>query len=108
MKTSKAGEFFRNSNWGPKAVKAMCDEVRDFTVPGGKDGKVLTMGDLIDRTPKDAISKVMLEEKVFDTWSGGRAVLLGDGRFLLFRWFCYVWTFSVLCRNTYHTLRGTH
>ncbi|KAG0097694.1 hypothetical protein BGZ93_002175 [Podila epicladia] len=78
-KTSKADEFFRNSKWGPQAVEAMCEEVRDFTVPGGKDGKVLTMGDLIDRTPKDMISKVMLEEKVFDTWSGGRAVLLGDG-----------------------------
>lgn len=78
-RTSKAGEFFRNSEWGPQGVEAMCEEVRDFTVPGGKDGQVLTMGDLIDRTPKDLISKVMLEEKVFDTWFSGRTVLLGDG-----------------------------
>ncbi|KAF9004134.1 hypothetical protein BGZ52_009220, partial [Haplosporangium bisporale] len=56
----------------------MCKEVRDFKMPGGKDGALITLGDLIDRTPKDLISKVMLEEKVFDTWYGGRTVLLGD------------------------------
>ncbi|KFH66062.1 hypothetical protein MVEG_08163 [Podila verticillata NRRL 6337] len=77
-RTSKTGEFFRNSEWGPQGVESMCEEVRDFTVPGGKDGQVLTMGDLIDRTPKDLISKVMLEEKVFDAWFSGRTVLLGD------------------------------
>ncbi|KAF9307779.1 hypothetical protein BG003_000217 [Podila horticola] len=36
------------------------------------------MGDLIDKTPKHLISKVMLEEKIFSTWHGGRTVLLGD------------------------------
>lgn len=56
----------------------MCKEVRDFPVPGG-NGK-LVLGDLIDRTPKEYISKVMLEEKLFDTWFGGRTVLLGDGK----------------------------
>ncbi|KFH66160.1 hypothetical protein MVEG_08261 [Podila verticillata NRRL 6337] len=75
---SKQHDSFRNSEWGPGAAEAMCKEVRDFKVPGGKDGKVTTMGDLIDRTPKHLISKVMLEEKVFDTWYGGRTVLLGD------------------------------
>ncbi|KAF9321207.1 hypothetical protein BG003_003031 [Podila horticola] len=61
------------------AAKAMCNQVRDFKVPGGKDGKVHTLGDLIDRTPKDRISKIMLEEKMFSTWHGGRVALLGDG-----------------------------
>ncbi|KAF9367247.1 hypothetical protein CPB97_006028, partial [Podila verticillata] len=51
--------------------------VRQFKVPG-KDGKVLTLGDYIDRTPKELIVKVMLEEKVFDTWYCNRTVLLGD------------------------------
>ncbi|KAF9314076.1 hypothetical protein BG003_004539 [Podila horticola] len=64
--------------WGREAVEVMCNEVRGFKVPGGKDGKVLTLGDLIDRTPKHAIVKRPLEEKVFETWFGGRAVLLGD------------------------------
>ncbi|KAG0029241.1 hypothetical protein BGZ81_003989 [Podila clonocystis] len=75
--TAKQHDAFRNSEWGPEAAEAMCKQVRDFKIPGGKDGN-LTMGDLIDKTPKHLISKVMLEEKVFDTWHGGRTVLLGD------------------------------
>ncbi|KAG0090463.1 hypothetical protein BGZ93_007368 [Podila epicladia] len=76
--TSKQHDSFRNSEWGPEAAEAMCKEVRDFKVPGGREGKVTTIGDLIDRTPKHLISKVMLEEKIFHTWFGGRTVLLGD------------------------------
>ncbi|KFH66086.1 hypothetical protein MVEG_08187 [Podila verticillata NRRL 6337] len=76
--SAKKNDSFRNSEWGPEAAEAMCKEVRDFKLPGGKDGALITLGDLIDRTPKDLISKVMLEEKVFDTWYGGRTVLLGD------------------------------
>ncbi|KAG0019609.1 hypothetical protein BGZ81_009674 [Podila clonocystis] len=75
---SKEHATFQNSEWGPEAAEAMCKEVRHFLVPGGKDGKTLTLGDYFDRTPKGLISKVMLEEKVFDTWSDGRTVLLGD------------------------------
>lgn len=56
----------------------MSKEVRHFPIPGEKDGG-LTLGDLIDRTPKHLISKVMLEEKEISTWHGGRPVLLGDG-----------------------------
>lgn len=78
---AKSNNSFRNSEWGPEAADAMCKEVRHFKIPGGKDDKVLTIGDLIDRTPKGMISKVMLEEKVFDTWYGGRTVLLGDGTY---------------------------
>ncbi|KAF9407895.1 hypothetical protein BGZ94_002525, partial [Podila epigama] len=76
--SSKANDAFRCSEWGAEAAEAMSKEVRHFKLPGGKDSTVLTVGDLIDRTPKDLISKVMLEEKVYDTWWGGRTVLLGD------------------------------
>jgi hypothetical protein len=38
------------------------------------------MGEMMKDTPKDCISKVFLEEKLFKTWYGGRAVLLGDGK----------------------------
>ncbi|KAF8951051.1 hypothetical protein BGZ52_000563 [Haplosporangium bisporale] len=76
--SSKQNDSFRNSEWGPEAAETMCKQVRHLNIPGGKDGKVLAIGDLIERTPKDLISKVMLEEKVFDTWYGGRTVLLGD------------------------------
>ncbi|KAG0331369.1 hypothetical protein BG004_001696 [Podila humilis] len=75
--TLKDHDAFRNSEWGPEAAESMCKQVRHFKVPCGKDEN-MTLGELIDRTPKNLISKVMLEEKVFDTWYGGRTVLLGD------------------------------
>ncbi|KAG0069260.1 hypothetical protein BGZ92_004709, partial [Podila epicladia] len=76
--SSKEHDSFRNSEWGPERAEAMCKTVRHFKVPIGKEGAAVTMGDLIDKTPKDLISKVMLEEKLFETWFGGRVVLLGD------------------------------
>ncbi|KAI7824878.1 hypothetical protein BC939DRAFT_137020 [Gamsiella multidivaricata] len=72
-KSTKDDESFQNSEWGPEAAEAMCKEVRDFPLPHG-----LILGDLIDQTPKELISKVMLEEKLFETWNGGRTVLIGD------------------------------
>lgn len=80
QETSKDDDSRDNSEWGPGAAEAMCSQVRDFKIPGGKDGKQLTIGDLIDRTPKDRISKVSLEEKLFETWSHCRTVLIGDGK----------------------------
>lgn len=59
----------------------MCAEVRDFPIISGGN-KITTVGDLIDLTPKDLISKVMLEEKVFETWYHKRVALIGDGKFL--------------------------
>ncbi|KAF8982019.1 hypothetical protein BGZ52_002274 [Haplosporangium bisporale] len=76
--TSKMNDSFRCSEWGPEAAEALAREARPFKVPGGKDGKTLTLGDYIDRTPKHLMSKVMLEEIVFKTWFGGRTVLMGD------------------------------
>ncbi|KAF9961493.1 hypothetical protein BGZ70_008267 [Mortierella alpina] len=73
--SSKESDTFRNTEWGPEAAETMCKQVRDFPIP--RNG--MTLGDLIDNTPKEYISKVMLEEKLFDTWYGGRMVLLGDG-----------------------------
>ncbi|KAF9283966.1 hypothetical protein BGZ74_001826 [Mortierella antarctica] len=78
QETSRDENPHENSEWGPGAAEVMCNEVRDFKIPGGKDGKQLTIGDLIDRTPKERISKVALEEKLFEVWSHERTVLLGD------------------------------
>ncbi|GJJ72577.1 salicylate hydroxylase [Entomortierella parvispora] len=76
-KTSmKDHDTFKTSEWGPEAAMAMCDEVRDFAIPNGPSGS--TLGTLIDLTPKELISKVTLEEKVFQTWYSGRTVLIGD------------------------------
>ncbi|KAF9537191.1 hypothetical protein EC957_008682 [Mortierella hygrophila] len=82
-KTSKEAmeQRFRNSEnsgeWGAAPAQTMCDETRNFPLQLG-DGKKWTMGDLYDLTPKELISKVMLEEKVFKTWHHGRYVLMGD------------------------------
>ncbi|KAG0210489.1 hypothetical protein BGX33_004909 [Mortierella sp. NVP41] len=83
--TSKAAldQRFRtseNSEWGLHAAQVMCDETRSFPTPvKDNKGTSMTLGDIYDKTPKDLISKVMLEEKVFNTWYHGRTVLLGDG-----------------------------
>ncbi|KAG0279763.1 hypothetical protein BGZ95_000295 [Linnemannia exigua] len=79
--TSKAAleQRFRNSEnseWGAIPAQVMCDETKDFSIPLGK-GKS-TMGEIYALTPKEQISKVMLEEKIFDTWYHGRTVLSGD------------------------------
>ncbi|KAF9126821.1 hypothetical protein BGW39_006325 [Mortierella sp. 14UC] len=75
--SSKDNGAASNSEWGPNAAAAMCEEVKDFAVVSGGDKK-LTIGDLIEWTPKELIAKVMLEEKVFEIWSSGRTVLVGD------------------------------
>ncbi|KAF9536819.1 hypothetical protein EC957_009601 [Mortierella hygrophila] len=65
---------FKNSEWGPETSEPMIKEVRDFLIPFGG-----TLGDLIDATPRDNISRVFLEDKLFETWHYGRTVLVGDG-----------------------------
>ncbi|OAQ29844.1 FAD/NAD(P)-binding domain-containing protein [Linnemannia elongata AG-77] len=75
--SSKENDAFRNSEWGPEAAAAMAAQVRDFPVVSGGDKK-LTLGDLIDWTPKELMSKAMQEEKVFKTWFDCRTVLIGD------------------------------
>lgn len=76
--TSKQNDSFRCSEWGPEAAEALAREVRVFKLPGTRNGQPLTLGDYVDRTPRNLMAKVVLEEIVFDTWYSGRAVLLGD------------------------------
>lgn len=75
--SSKTHGSFRNTEWGPESAQTMCEEVKDFPLkplPG------VTLGDLIKETDKNLISKVMLEQKLFETWYGKRVVLIGDGK----------------------------
>ncbi|KAG0266143.1 hypothetical protein BG011_003130 [Mortierella polycephala] len=72
--TASRDQQFRNSEWGPESIDAMVKEFHGSVCPLGG-----TMGDLIDATDKDTISKVYLEEKFFETWHSGRTVLIGDG-----------------------------
>ncbi|KAF9942808.1 hypothetical protein BGZ67_010440 [Mortierella alpina] len=63
----------RSSDWGPAQVEEMANACRDFICPYGS-----TLADVIDKTPKERMSKVLLEEKFFETWYHNRTVLLGD------------------------------
>lgn len=75
--TSTTDKDLRRLVWGEEAAEAMSNDLRDFPIPGG-DG-TRTLADLIDATPKNQMTNVMLEEKIFDTWHHGCAVLIGDG-----------------------------
>ncbi|KAF9989825.1 hypothetical protein BGZ75_004827 [Mortierella antarctica] len=48
----------RSSDWGPAQVEEMANACRDFICPYGS-----TLADVIDKTPKERMSKVLLEEK---------------------------------------------
>lgn len=78
---ASADMMFRNSEWGPEANKSMLDEIYNFPI---KNGGIL--GDLIEATDKDLISKVYVEEKLFQTWNHGRVALMGDGNGITCSW----------------------
>ncbi|KAF9083136.1 hypothetical protein BGX23_011758 [Mortierella sp. AD031] len=67
-------EQFRNSEWGPEANEALIKSVAHFKTPYG------TLGDLIGATPKDTVSRVFLEDMLYQTWHHKRTVLIGDGQ----------------------------
>ncbi|KAF8927172.1 hypothetical protein BGZ52_004774, partial [Haplosporangium bisporale] len=70
---ARKGDSFKFSEWTPEATMEMANFVRHQPSPFNG-----TLGDIIDKTPRDLISKIMLEEKFFETWHDGRIVLLGD------------------------------
>ncbi|KAF9203228.1 hypothetical protein BGZ49_006648 [Haplosporangium sp. Z 27] len=72
-RTSLKEMQFRNSEWGAEANDGTLLNYRDLPCPLGG-----TMGEIFDATPKELISKVFLEEKLFKTWHHGRIVLIGD------------------------------
>ncbi|KAF9897075.1 hypothetical protein BX616_006230, partial [Lobosporangium transversale] len=72
-KAEAKAQHFRNSEWGPESNESMIKEFQDLPCPWGG-----TMKEIIEATPKDLISKVFLEEKMFKTWFHGRTALLGD------------------------------
>ncbi|KAK3817337.1 MAG: hypothetical protein J3Q66DRAFT_440109 [Benniella sp.] len=74
---------FRNSEWTPESNEKMIREVRNFAFKHARSrteakGEMLVLGDLINQTRPELISKVFLEEKLFETWHHGRTVLIGD------------------------------
>ncbi|KAF9914805.1 hypothetical protein BX616_007523 [Lobosporangium transversale] len=64
---------FRNSEWGPESLDNTIAKIQDHPIPFGG-----TIHDIIRATPKDVITNVYLEEKIFETWTYKRIALLGD------------------------------
>ncbi|KAG0019881.1 hypothetical protein BGZ81_009546 [Podila clonocystis] len=69
----KITQNFKVSEFGPEAVEAVCDLIHHLKIPFGG-----TLGDLIAKTPKECITKVLVEEKHYKTWHYGRTVLIGE------------------------------
>ncbi|KAH7058039.1 hypothetical protein BKA57DRAFT_519232 [Linnemannia elongata] len=67
-----ADDQFKSSDWVPQQNQKMLDLLRDCKTPYG------TMGDLFDATPIERISKVYYEDMLFETWTHGRTILIGD------------------------------
>ncbi|KAG0225389.1 hypothetical protein BGW42_004459 [Actinomortierella wolfii] len=65
-----------SGHWGPESPSEILAEAHKFKCPYSSAGSAL---DLIAATPRDRISKVLLEEKMFESWYSGRVVLIGDG-----------------------------
>ncbi|KAF9543217.1 hypothetical protein EC957_001092 [Mortierella hygrophila] len=64
---------FRSSEWVPEQNLGMMDSIRHFKTLYG------TLGELFDVTPIEGVSKVYFEDMLFETWTHGRTVLIGDG-----------------------------
>ncbi|KAF9967397.1 hypothetical protein BGZ70_009720 [Mortierella alpina] len=66
-------QIFKQSDWGEDAAEVMSYQYRELKTPYSCE-----LGYLMDKTPKGFMAKVMLEEKYYKTWYGGRVVLTGD------------------------------
>lgn len=77
-------EQFRRSDWAPETNGKILDQIREFKTTYGP------LGDIVDATPRERISKVFFEDMLFETWTHGRTVLIGDGKCSL--------SFSFICR----------
>ncbi|KAF9118013.1 hypothetical protein BGW39_001570 [Mortierella sp. 14UC] len=67
-----ADDQFRSSDWIPQQNQKLMDSIRHFKTTYG------TLGDLFDATPTEHVSKVYFEDMLFETWTHGRTVLIGD------------------------------
>ncbi|KAG0231070.1 hypothetical protein BGW41_002326 [Actinomortierella wolfii] len=66
---------FSCSEYAPESTRELLEKIRDIKTPFG--GTVGT--DLVDQTPKERVSRILVEEKLFKTWTDERrCVLIGD------------------------------
>jgi 2-polyprenyl-6-methoxyphenol hydroxylase-like FAD-dependent oxidoreductase len=77
--SSRGNKEFRSESLMHSATIHLPDNIPGLLprrqTPTAKPG---TVGELIDSTPNDRVSKVMLESKLFKTWHHERTVLIGD------------------------------
>ncbi|KAG0223332.1 hypothetical protein BGW42_005977 [Actinomortierella wolfii] len=66
-------EKFRFSDWSSEAAKTIFKEIENLPCAIGG-----TLSNLLKKTDKAEISRVMLEDKIFKTWYDGRICLMGD------------------------------
>ncbi|KAF9114064.1 hypothetical protein BGX27_000195 [Mortierella sp. AM989] len=64
-----------STSWSAEANIGLLKKLSDLPSPWGG-----TMGNLIDMTPVELRSKAIVEDKLYETWSHGRTVLIGDAR----------------------------
>ncbi|KAF9434222.1 hypothetical protein BGZ76_008375, partial [Entomortierella beljakovae] len=69
---SSIEEYFRVSEWEPESNQDFLKSVYEIKTPYGD------LKTLIDQTSKNNISRVFLEDKVYETWYHRRTVLIGD------------------------------
>lgn len=81
-----------NLDWSSDgvAVESIITQIRAFPIPcpfqantdtnssHDNDKTKVTLGDLIDKTSRDKMAKVVVEERMFDTWYYCRTILIGD------------------------------
>lgn len=66
-------EKFNGIPWEPERAVEMMQEIKDFKIPHDR-----TLGDLFNQTPRESISRIYLEDKLYKTWNHDRIVLIGD------------------------------
>ncbi|KAF9428942.1 hypothetical protein BGZ94_000386 [Podila epigama] len=70
---SNAGPNSEAWGWGHLDARKILPEIKRLSTEYGP-----SVGHIIESTPKDSISSVILEDKFFETWNTKRIVLLGD------------------------------
>ncbi|KAF9966561.1 hypothetical protein BGZ65_000350, partial [Modicella reniformis] len=80
---SKDIATLRKELLSPESKEKMIKDVSHFPVKtfiseNDRPEKLCTLGDLFEATEPETTARVLLEEKMFETWHYGRTVLLGD------------------------------
>ncbi|KAG0231579.1 hypothetical protein B0O80DRAFT_451953 [Mortierella sp. GBAus27b] len=73
LTNNKAEDSFMLSHFGPEEIAKTCRLISGLEIPYGG-----TLGDLIEITSEDCMTKMLVEERYYKTWFHGRTVLIGE------------------------------